>query len=450
MKFNPFRPGSIVTPGMFAGRGQELQTLEAILFQTKHGNPQHFLVSGERGIGKSSLLYYLQLVGSGTIKATDSSKFKFLTISLELEPGDTFEHIAKKVGSELNSVVSQHATFKRLAMAGWEFLKRWEGAGIKYNSDESKQASYQLMDELCQTFVDTVEKMKEDIDGCLVLIDEADKPPVSADVGAFSKLFTERLTKRNAHNVALGLAGVTGIVGKLRQSHESSPRIFHTISLEPLTHADRVMVIQRGLAEAKAKTGKTVTITSDAENAISSQSEGYPNFVQQFAFCAFDSDLDDNIGLEDVSDGAFKKDGAFHQLGQKYFSELYFDQIGSDEYREVLRAMAEHSDTWITKEQLKKSVKLKPAILNNAITALKKRGIIIPQPGKQGVYKLPNKSFAVWIKAFTQDQDLSQATTELESVEEKDGAIGRSGVSRESVPMPTHKTQPEKNTGGKA
>jgi len=442
MKYNPFRPGSIVTPGMFAGRGRELEALQAILFQTKHGNPQHFLVSGERGIGKSSLLYFLQLVGSGTIEAMDGSKFNFLTVSLELEPGDTFEHIAKKVGCELNSVISKHETFKRLAKAGWEFLKRWEAAGVKYNPGDAKEAPHELLDDLCQTFVDAVDRMKKEIDGCLVLIDEADKPPVSANVGAFSKLFTERLTKSNTHNVALGLAGVTGIIGKLRQSHESSPRIFHTISLDPLTHEDRLTVIHRGLTEVKAKAGKTVTITSEAENAISSLSEGYPNFVQQFAFCAFDSDTDDQIDLDDVTDGAFKKDGAFQQLGQKYFSDLYFDQIGSDEYRDVLRAMAEHGDAWVTKERLRKAVKLKPAILNNAITALKKRGIIVPQPGRQGVYKLPNKSFAVWIKALT--QDLSQAT-EFEMVEEKGDRRSRSGLSREAVPMPPS-TPP--NTGG--
>ena len=437
MKYNPFRPGSIVTPGMFAGRIAELRALESILFQTKHGNPQHFLVSGERGIGKSSLLYYLQLVGNGEIHPLEGKDpFRFLTVTLELEPDDTFEHVAKKVGSELNSVVSANEAFKKLAKAGWDFLKRWEAMGVKYSSEEEKQESHQLMDDLCQTFVDTVERMKGDIDGCLVLIDEADKPPVSANVGAFSKLFTERLTKRGAHNIALGLAGVTGIMGKLRESHESAPRVFHNITLEPLTHDDRVKVIHRGLEDAKQKGATKISITPEAENAISSLSEGYPNFVQQFAFCAYDSDTDGEIDIEDVTNGAFKKDGAFHQLGQKYFTELYFDQIGSDEYRGVLRAMAEHSDGWVTKEQLKKTVKMKPGILNNAISALKKKNIIIPQPGKQGVYRLPNKSFAVWIKAFTQ-HNIAKADSVPEVVEEKDVSGGRSQITGEAVPMPT-------------
>jgi hypothetical protein len=422
MKFNPFRPGSIVTPGMFAGRDNELLTLEKVLFQTKHGNPQHILVSGERGIGKSSLLYYFQLIGTGAIGTPSHQKFKFLTLSIALEPSDDFQSIIKKLGAELAHIAGRYDSLKSGATNTWNFIKRWEVAGIKYNSETSNTQDHQLLDEFCQTLAAVLEDLKDKVEGSLVLIDEADKPPASANLGALSKLFTERLTKLGMHNSTLVLAGVTGILNKLRDSHESSPRIFHTITLDPLTHGDCKNVIQLGLADGKAKTGKLVTIDAEAEDSIASLSEGFPNFVQQFAFCAFDTDTNDVIELADVTNGAFKKDGAFQQLGQKYFSELYFEQIGSDEYRLILRAMADHSDTWVTKEHLKSTTGLKPMTLNNGINALKKRHIILPQPGKQGVYRLPNKSFAVWIKAFTADES-SIDQGELELTDDHEGAI---------------------------
>jgi len=67
MKFNPFKPNSIVTPGMFSGRAHELRAIEQCLYQAKHGNPQHFLLEGERGIGKSSLLLFVHQLANGTI-----------------------------------------------------------------------------------------------------------------------------------------------------------------------------------------------------------------------------------------------------------------------------------------------------------------------------------------------------------------------------------------------
>src|SRR5258708_18098809 len=100
-KFNPFRPGTIVTPGMFSGRINELLTLEKALLQTKNGNPFHFLIHGERGIGKSSLLSYLQFIASGALESISCGKFHFLTVSIQLKPTNTYEDIIHKVGSEL-------------------------------------------------------------------------------------------------------------------------------------------------------------------------------------------------------------------------------------------------------------------------------------------------------------------------------------------------------------
>jgi hypothetical protein len=65
MKFNPFRPNSIVAPGMFAGRYDEVTAIERGLHQTRNGNPKHFLIEGERGIGKSSLMLYVDYLSSG-------------------------------------------------------------------------------------------------------------------------------------------------------------------------------------------------------------------------------------------------------------------------------------------------------------------------------------------------------------------------------------------------
>ena len=81
-KFNPFRPGHAVAPGMFAGRLNEIKAMERGLFQTKNGNPQHFLLEGERGIGKTSLMLYLDWVARGDIPA-NGEKFKFLVVSIE-------------------------------------------------------------------------------------------------------------------------------------------------------------------------------------------------------------------------------------------------------------------------------------------------------------------------------------------------------------------------------
>ena len=107
--------------------------------------------------------------------------------------------------------------------------------------------------------------------------------------------------------------------------------------------------------------------------------------------------------------GALGEHGAFQQLGTKYFEDLYFDRIGSDDYRQVLHVMSQHLDAWVSKEEIRsKSPNLKATTLNNALKALTSRRIILAQQGKRGSYRLPMKSFAVWIRAYT---TLAKVTT---------------------------------------
>lgn len=405
-RYNPFRPGSIVTPGMFAGRYNELVSMEQALFQTRNGNPHHFLIHGERGIGKSSLLYCQQATAKGEIEALDEGRFHFLTASIELEPSNSYLDIIEKIGNELRREVAKREPATELAKATWDFLKKWEVMGVKFEDRERPPKPSEMLEELTFAIDQMLSRLGSKVDGVLVLIDEADKPPATANLGEFVKVFTERLSKRGCNRVALGLAGISTVLDRLRESHESSVRIFQILTLEPLLPAERAEVIEKGLAVARQTNGYEVSITADAKDAISALSEGYPHFLQQFAFCAFNEDTDNVIDIADVNAGALHEErGAIQQLGLKYFQELYFAQIGSDEYRDVLRAMAEHLDDWTSKAAIRKAVQIREATLNNAIRALRNRHIIIPKPGSTGVYRLPTRSFAVWIRAFAKARE---------------------------------------------
>lgn len=375
--------------------------LEQSLYQTKHSNPHHFIIHGERGIGKSSLMLFFEGVAQGSLPSLSGTGFRFLTASIELEPSATYHDIIHKLGAELRRTIAKHQPAEEFAKAIWQFMKRWEVMGVKINEHERQPSPHELLDELVDTAEQTLRTLGSLFDGIVFLIDEADKPTKEANLGEFCKLFTERLSKRGQNNIMLGLSGLSGLITKLRESHDSSPRVFQILTLRPLQMSERIEVIRRALQEAREINQYDVTITQEAEEWLANLSEGYPHFIQQFGYSAFETDSDNIIDKKDVSDGAFKENGGLHQLGVKYFEELYFDKIASDEYRDVLRAMSEHWQGWVTKGQIRKATNLRETTLANAIAALKARGIIQAQDGKKGVYRLPTTSFAAWIKLFT-------------------------------------------------
>jgi len=401
MKYNPFRPNSIASTELFQGRKEEMVIIEQSLFQTKNGNPQHFLIEGERGLGKSSLFLMVEQLATGKIPLGNSEKVNFIVINIELDSTQTFFEILKTIAADFKRALAEREGIKTLATGVWDFLTNWEILGVRYHKiDENLIQPYEILNELVLNFEKVIKLAKSEIDGILILIDEADRPGERASLGEIVKLLTEKLSKRGCDQVVIGMTGQPGLIAKLKASHESSSRIFSVLNLKPLSDEENKAVIISGLKKANPINSQHTTIDADALDLLSQLSEGYPHFLQEFAFKSFEKDLDYRICAEDVKEGAFGQNGALNQLGHKYFNELYFTQIGSDEYRRVLQAMAQSSDSWVNREIIKKEISIKDTTLNNALQALKTRNIIIPNPAQHGEFRLPTKSFAAWIKAF--------------------------------------------------
>ncbi|MBW0434907.1 ATP-binding protein [Leptospira yasudae] len=402
-KYNPFKPGSIVHPGMFTGRTEEMRTVEDLFFQTKNQNPGHFIIHGERGIGKSSLLFYLDLVARGEIDSLDGVKFKFLAISLIMEPSDTYKDLIRKIAREFEIELNKNEIWKKILKDIWSFITNWEILGVKYSKEKDSLSPEEMLEELIQKIAVVSEKLTNEIDGIYLFIDEADKPDVTLNLGGFVKYITEKLTKLRVNNFGLGVIGISNVIDKIRETHESAIRVFTIIGLNTLSLTEREQVILRGLEEAKNKNKFETSIGAPAMSMLSNLSEGFPHFIQQYAYSTFDLDTDNEITVNDVVTGlTHKEKGALHQLGMRYFQSMYFKEIYSEDYRKVLQIMAKESqDKYVSKRVLAEKSGLKAYTINNAISALLKKNIIIPKTGTKGEYRLSSTSFGAWILTMT-------------------------------------------------
>ncbi len=398
LRYNPFQPNKIIAPGMFVGRVEEIHAIEQCLFQTKFENPQHFLIEGERGIGKSSLLVLVDQFATGEISPPRGEKFNFLSLGIDMagvkSEGDIIRSIARRLRQEL----SRRDHLKTSARGVWDFMSKWEVAGVRFHGDQAFDVD-EAREELIRNIVRLVQSAAKSLDGLLLLVDEADAAPAEAGLGEFAKLFTERLEREGCARLVLGLAGLPTTVGKLRASHDSSPRLFQILRLDPLEPAERIVVIEKALDVAREKNGFPTLISSDAATLLADMSEGYPHFLQQFGHCAFEVDSDNRIDADDVNRGASDPNGALDQLGKKYFNEMYYDKIGSHDYRKVLNVMAEFGDDWVSRQDIIKQSGLATTTINNALRALRDREIIVSDEARKGFYRLPTKSFAAWIGA---------------------------------------------------
>jgi len=213
------------------------------------------------------------------------------------------------------------------------------------------------------------------------------------------------MPRRGCARLAFGLAGLQELRGVLARSHPSSLRLFEEIVLGRLSESEVYAVIDLGIERANKTNPKATTVTPEAKHRLAFFSEGYPHFIQQFAYSAFAIDRDALIDEEDVLAGAPGHRGAMELIGDRYYRDNFYNRTQKESYRQVLRIMAERLDEWVSKKEIREKFRGKESTLDNAIFALRERKIILPREGERGMYRLQPKGFAWWMKLYTTDPD---------------------------------------------
>ncbi len=214
----------------------------------------------------------------------------------------------------------------------------------------------------------------------------------------------------------VALAGLPEVRDVLYESHPSSLRLFDEYPLERLSDKGVRQVVQRCLADANKGHPDGITIEPNGEHALVKLSEGYPHFIQQFGYSAFEMDEDGKIDENDVIIGAIGSGGALERIGDRYYRDDFYRKIQKDSYRQVLRIMAGEWDQWTTKAKIRSSFKGKDSTLDNAIHALRTRRIILSKEGARGVYRLQDRGFALWIKLYTKEKEGVEPAVDLFSI----------------------------------
>lgn len=404
MKINPFNPNSPSGPGMFAGRYTEIVSIEKLLFQTKANKGHGFLLTGQRGIGKTSLLNLVKYQAEGEIEV-EGKKLNFLVVDIDISKETTQQVLIKKIELALKRKLARTEKARAIFNEIWSFIGRIEAAGVKVNTD-SKSENELIFDEFCYSLADTLKrvtqatdksKLDNSYDGLLIMIDESDNACPELDLGTFIKLLYERLQKEGTQHLMIGVSGLPKTKQILIDSHPSSLRIFEELNLDRLKEEDIKYVIKRVLDHSKDVNGSATTIDAKGEKLLVDLSEGFPHFIHQYGYCAFDLSDGKNITEDNVINGAFGENGAIEKIGDKYYRDDYYNKIKKDSYRQVLIIMSEKLDSWVSRTYIKNRFKGEKNTLNNAIAALRTRGIILDKEGSRGMYRLQDKGFAWWI-----------------------------------------------------
>ncbi|MBK7695623.1 MAG: AAA family ATPase [Saprospiraceae bacterium] len=173
-----------------------------------------FLLLGQRGIGKTSLLNLVKFQAEGSID-TKGQKLNFLVVEIDISKDTTLYTIIKKIELSLKRKLAKSEPTRKLFSDVWNFLGRVEVAGVKVNTSKEfdkellfEEFSYSLADTLKRITGNASDNFESNHDGILLIIDEADNATKELDLGTFIKLLTERLQKEGTQQLMIGVSGL--------------------------------------------------------------------------------------------------------------------------------------------------------------------------------------------------------------------------------------------------
>ena len=306
-KINPFRPNYPVGAKLFVGRNEELEQLANGLFQTASGNPSNFLIIGDRGCGKSSLLKFVKSAVSGEIEDDRFADLDFISVSNILDSRTDIPGVIQQFCSRLDEKLIVIEPVRGYWNKIWNFLPRIKVAGIQILKSAEKTDRVQLISdfaaELAETSARMTNRKSNSKNGILVILDEASEASPEFDIGTFFKLLTQELNARGCNNICFILAGLKTLPKTLAASNKSSNRVFTRIELGKLSDVQSRLVIIRGMESANIKnhgSHRRITMDDDVLVRICELASGSPDLLQKLAASAFDQDNDNRITNDDL------------------------------------------------------------------------------------------------------------------------------------------------------
>ncbi len=326
---NPFSPGAGAPPPELVGRDKIIEQAEVLLGRVRLGRSEKsMLLTGLRGVGKTVLLNEIE---------RRAKVAGYRTISIEAQEkkqlGPLLVPYMRSLLFELDRVAGAAAKVKR----GLAVLRSFAGAlkvtvqdvtiGLDIDPEKGTADSGDLEIDLPELFVAIAEAAAGRSTAVALLIDEIqyfDQKELGALIVSMHKMQQRQLP---LILVGAGLPILPGLAGEAKSYAE---RLFSFPTVGALSGADAA----RALQEPAQAVG--VAFERDALTEVFELTKGYPYFLQEWGYQAWNRATSSPITLEIVKDAT---ETVIQRLDQNFFRVRY-DRCTPSE-KKYLRAMAD-------------------------------------------------------------------------------------------------------------
>lgn len=327
MRYNPFNPQQPARPDFFVGREPEIEEFEKFLVQTMHNSPMNMSITGNRGMGKTSILMKFEQI---------AKEKKCIVVRLSNYEGNVGNIV--ELADFITSNLKREILSKRPIDENFDKLKKWMSGlkpTIEWNDVSLSLEKRQIVQEMFRARLDKLwDEIKKDYPACVILFDEAESLEKIEGALAFIREVFQRTGM--ACNYMVVLAGKLNFPERMSESFSPLNRFFPCSKLTPFKDDDIKKYILDKLRD------ENVTIDAESIAFVAKNSEGHPYVLVTMCYLVFDTlrEEEEKITLDTIKRS---KEKISAKLSQDFFYPMYYTL--SPKAKDVLKAICMRART---------------------------------------------------------------------------------------------------------
>lgn len=323
---SPFYPGQPVPIELFVGRQKETERIARAIRQVELGKPQAIFLTGEYGIGKSSL--------AGFMRFYAEKENHLLGIHVLLGGATAIEELAiKTVEAVLKTPAYEPTLIDKVRNVLSKYVGKQELFGVQINLEALKADGPNISHGYLPFLHQLLERLKEEgIKGIMLIFDEINGITSNSKFAHFIKgLVDENALSANPLPLMLMLCGVEERRREMIQHHQPVERIFDIVEINPMNESEMRDFFN------KAFQSQNMSVNEEAMRLLCHYSAGFPKIMHIVGDATFWIDQDGIIDKDDALKGIFD---AAEDIGRKFVDQQVLKALKSKDYHSIMEKMS--------------------------------------------------------------------------------------------------------------
>jgi len=376
---SPFTPGRPVPVEFFVGRQAEIERLRQKVRNAVGGRRiEVAFVSGERGIGKSSLASFVRYLcekDPGT-----------LGIHAFLGGVDTVQDAVKKVFDGLLKETVETTFFESIKGLFGKHVREVGLFGISVEFAPEERELKTLANNFAPALQNLLDRLKDKRNGIVLILDDINGLAGSAEFANWFKSFVDEVsTSQRALPLCVIFVGLDERRHSLIRVQPSLARVFEPVDIRAWSDVESRGFFENAFRKANMR------CEPEALDLLTRYAGGFPVLAHEIGDAAFSANQDDHIGMQDAIEGVV---AAAEIVGRRYLDPIVYKSMRSERYRAILRRMAkELKHERFTRAELRGSLpEDERGVFDSFLKKMKALGVLVEDPaGERGSYRFTNR-----------------------------------------------------------